>query len=409
MGKQYRAFGAGLVADQAQLSPIRRFEKMDLRRPNAQSSFLPRRLEAIRGAERRKNTTVGVEQNGREKGAESAKRAQALLGAGSVGRTHGGKLAQEIGAVNRHHPLPQNRLRWAASANRDIQSCGVAPHIQNPVITNRFPSLQPVLVPFLAGQPHAIDHVSSFDRIDTLRKQAECAVSHGQRLFRKRRRLYHAAYSCFVTGIVDQRLHVFGGDGDDEPDRAPLRFSDFGTVLKIILHLQAEMAGHAFGKFNAHGRASRLLPREGWKRVIDRPAVVRGNQCRLALGEPADGQQRIDSERARNDRTIANIEAAMHCVFLTRIENLAFVVHDTVFYIIGHDAAAQWVDGDQLVMQKLAPNWIAQIGAADRPGGLFEPAVHLFENGLLADSIPPNAEPVIFEIHLTRAVVMSHN
>jgi hypothetical protein len=60
-------------------------------------------------------------------------------------------------------------------------------------------------------------------------------------------------------------------------------------------------------------------------------------------------------------------------------------------------------------MQILAPNGIAHIGAANRPGGLFEPAAYLLENRLFAHPIPPNTKPVIFEIHLTRAVVMRHN
>ena len=77
--------------------------------------------------------------------------------------------------------------------------------------------------------------------------------------------------------------------------------------------------------------------------------------------------------------------------------------------VSAHDAAAQGVNRDQVVAEQFAGNRVLDVGSAGNCGHFLESLVDPLENRLLGNVGPVDAEAVILQAHLTRAVVVRHH
>src|SRR6476620_10235488 len=78
---------------------------------------------------------------------------------------------------------------------------------------------------------------------------------------------------------------------------------------------------------------------------IEAEIAVAGKMHHGSLGEGGDGQERIDADRARDHRAVADIKSAMHALFALPVEHLAFVIDHAACPILPHAAAAKRMSG----------------------------------------------------------------
>ena len=77
------------------------------------------------------------------------------------------------------------------------------------------------------------------------------------------------------------------------------------------------------------------------RRGIEGEAVVLRHVQHGALGQRGDGEQRIDAERARNDRAVDDVEALVHggrAAPWPGVEHLALVIDHAVAALAAHAA-----------------------------------------------------------------------
>jgi len=97
--------------------------------------------------------------------------------------------------------------------------------------------------------------------------------------------------------------------------------------------------------------------RSGW------PAPVSGHVGTVAFGERGDGEGWIDAEGAGDDRAVADVEPFVHRAVILPGEDLALVIDDSAAGVVAHNAAAEGMDGDQVVAKQFCPDGISGIYA----------------------------------------------
>src|SRR3972149_1457387 len=134
-----------------------------------------------------------------------------------------------------------------------------------------------------------------------------------------------------------------------------------------------EEALHPLRELHPQGPRRRPEPHGRGQRVVDRPVTCAGKEGGVALRERRDREKRVHADRARHDGAVGDVEPLGDRRAGRPGVDLALVIDDAVLRSVGHDAAAERMDGDEAVVERLRPDRVldplAAGGARRRSGG----------------------------------------
>src|SRR5215467_5099663 len=123
------------------------------------------------------------------------------------------------------------------------------------------------------------------------------------------------------------------------------------------------------------------------------------------LGKRGDGRQRVDADRAWDDRPVADIEPAMHALAVA-IEHLAFVVAHASARILAYAAAAERMRGRRLGPHAGHGKRALDIARTDRLRRAGQSLVDARVDRLVGDARPLDGGAAVVEPDLALRLVM---
>lgn len=397
------------VAGQAQLDAVVGHDSVNLGCGRPQLALLARRGVVVELALAPEDPTVDVEQRAREEPAELDDRLDPLPAVARVGRAHRRHLTQEVRRRDPQDALPQHRaVRVGPVVERHVERRRVRPHVEASVVADYLEALEPVGAAVLVGQPHAVAHVLRVRLVTIVHEQVERAVGDGQRRGRQRRRGHGPTHRRLVLGLRHEALDVRRVDREDERERLAGLLGGLRGRGVVVRDRGRDEPAHPLGELDPESRSGRLRRRPRGQPVIDRPAAILCDQRDAALGERGDRQQRVDAERARDDRSVGDVEPLVHIRPFGAGEDAALVVDGAAGRVGAHRAAAERVDRDQSLAERLGPDRVAHRGRLQRRAGRVEVAIDVLEDLLSADPGPHDAQVVVLELQRAGAPIVGH-
>ncbi len=311
-------------------------------------------------------------------------------------------------------------LPLGALADVDIEPRRIAPQVERRVGAHHLVAGEIVLGAIARPERELVLEALRLDRVLVDAHQVELAVEYLQRIGRQRRAFHGADDASRVLGVGDEAVDVVDDHRDGEA--AGMAFLLAAPSCRLVgqRDRRRDEASHALGELDAR-RTDGLAPlRRGdqHRRVEalllgELPVAIGGEMDHRPLGDGADGQQRIDAQRPRDHRAVADIktvEDRTFCRVGARVENLALVIDDAALGIAAHDAAAQRMHGDEIVAEDGLGERVARVVAARRLRRLAQVAVDFGEDRLVSDLRPDHAHPVfVVELDAALAVVVAHD
>ena len=339
---------------------------MHFRRRRLQRTTLPGGdLRFVLAGGNRHQATVGLPQHTGEQLPEARECRDALLNIPRMPDLHRRHLPREVGRQDVQDALARDRRRVVRTrVDRDVERGGGRPHLEQRPVNYGLEAVEEVGLALGGVELHAIAHVARVHLILVKVEQVEGAIDDGERCRRQFRGVHRPVDARRMLGVRDHLLHVVGHDGQDEVHRRAVALAAIGAGGEVGELGGGEVAAHLLGELQSGlDRLGDGARRRG-QGVVDRPAAILGHQGEIALRQRRDREQRVHAERTRHDRTVADVQAVVHLGAGGSLEDAALVVYHPGFRGVGHDAAAERVHGDDVVVQESAPRRVLDVDAA---------------------------------------------